>query len=234
MDTTRAAIDTETSGPQPGEGGGHVRARALLMAFADALGLPATRVMPAFGSLARMRELAALPPGDPASDPTRHPTHRRPRRGSRRHRRTRRGADDLDPTADSVKARQSLLARLDEAVTVPTAYVLPLNRSDDGTAWQSAKWTMRRGRIVLTREHRRTGLRLPLDSLSWGPAPHRLRVRSVGAPAGSARRCGGTVGHREAHRPGQFLPRTALVAQVRGDVLHVFLPPTSSWRSTWR
>ncbi|HQV20710.1 MAG TPA: transglutaminase family protein, partial [Gordonia sp. (in: high G+C Gram-positive bacteria)] len=48
MDTTRAAIDTETSGPQPGEGGGHVRARALLMAFADALGLPATQVMPAF------------------------------------------------------------------------------------------------------------------------------------------------------------------------------------------
>ena len=231
MDATRAAIDTETSGPQPGEGGGHVRARALLMAFADALGLPATQVMPAFEDpLARMRELAALPPGDPASDPTlvtqltvalaeaavdiEEPDEE---------------ADDLDPTADSVKARQSLLARLDEAVTVPTAYVLPLNRSDDGTAWQSAKWTMRRGRIVLTPGTSPAGLRLPLDSLSWGPAPTVFEsdpsVRRPDLPDDVS----GTVGHIVKRTdPSQFLPRTALVAQVRGDVLHVFLPPTSS------
>src|SRR5204863_5306720 len=75
--------------------------------------------------------------------------------------------DDL--TADDAGARATLLARLEDPVVEPTAYVLPLHRREDELGWASADWKLRRGRIVLLGGDSPAGLRLPLDSISWQP-----------------------------------------------------------------
>jgi uncharacterized protein (DUF2126 family) len=40
--------------------------------------------------------------------------------------------------ADAADARAALMSRLDDAVTEPAAYVLPLHRRDDDSGWASA------------------------------------------------------------------------------------------------
>ena len=219
------AMALEASGPKPGSGGDPA-AEKLLSAFASALGLPATQVMPAFEDpLVRMRELSALPPGDPGADPT-LPAARAAAWAAAAE-----VADadaDIEPADDSTKARRELLASLDASITDPTAFVLPLSRSEDETAWQSARWTTRRGRLVLTPGTSPAGLRLPLNSLSWGPAPVLYEadpsVRADPLPDDVADSLGRTVTDVD---PTAFVPRTALVAEKRGDTLYVFLPPTA-------
>jgi hypothetical protein len=68
-------------------------------------------------------------------------------------------------------ARAALMSRLEEPVTEPAAYVLPLHRRDDDSGWASADWKLRRGRIVLLEGDSPAGLRLPLNSISWHPPP---------------------------------------------------------------
>ena len=220
------SIDVETSGPSPDSPGDATPAQKLLTAFAKALGLPTEQVLAAYEDpLVRMGELVALPPGKPSADPTVQ---------------TARAAalaeaaaeaeddEDIDPPADSTAAREELLAKLDAAVNQPTAYLLPLSRSEDGTAWQSAKWTTRRGRVVLTPGTSPAGLRLPLNSLSWGPAPTFFEADPTARPDDLPADPAAALGHKVVEAdPKEFLPRTALVAEVRGDVLHVFMPPTS-------
>ncbi|MBD0861458.1 transglutaminase family protein [Gordonia sp. zg691] len=231
-----AAIETETHGADPAAGDPRP-ARELLTAFAETLGLPGRQVMPAYEDpLVRMRELAAMPPGDPGTDPT-LPTARAFAQaevsveidGVEVDAEESDDADSLAPASDSVTKRRALVAKLDAAVTEPTAYVLPLSRSEDRADWQSAVWTTRRGRVVLTPGTSPAGLRLPLNSLSWGPAPTLFEAdqsaRPGALPADPAAALGYTV--REVD-PTEFLPRTALVAEVRGGVLYVFMPPTST------
>ena len=221
-----AGIAVETSGPDPAETGDPAPAQKLLTSFAESLGLPVDQVMAAFEDpLVRMGELAALPPGRPSADPTVQTA----RAAALAAVAAEAGDDeDLDLPADSSAAREALLARLDAAVTEPTAYVLPLSRSEDGTAWQSARWTMRRGRLVLTPGTSPAGLRLPLNSLSWGPAPTFFEADPSARPDDLPDDPARALGHRVVPAdPEEFLPRTALVAEVRGGRLHVFMPPTS-------
>ncbi|WP_168707448.1 transglutaminase family protein [Gordonia paraffinivorans] len=231
QEAAAAAIETETYGSDPATLDA-APARKLLSAFAETLGLPGEQVMPAYEDpLVRMREIAGLPPGDPGSDPT-LPAARKLAQAEfdvDLEALEEGDEEELAPESDSVERRRKLLARLDAAVTDPCAYVLPLNRSEDGTAWQSAVWTLRRGRIVLTPGTSPAGLRLPLNSLSWGPAPTLYEADPSASydalPADPAEALGLTV---KAVDPAQFLPRTALVAEVRNGVTHVFLPPTST------
>ena len=224
----QASIEVETSGPAPGTRGTSETAQKLLTAFAGRLGLPLSQVMPAFEDpLVRMRELAALPPGDPGADPTLRTVVT-----SKLAEAAVEAADsdeDLEPPADTTPARRALLAKLDEAVNAPTAYVLPLSRSEDETAWHSARWTTRRGRLVLTPGTSPAGLRLPLNSLSWGPAPTLFEsdpsARPEPLPDDPAEALGVTVREMD---PAAFVPRSAVVAEMRGGVLHVFLPPTAT------
>ena len=220
-----AGIAVETSGPDPAETGDPAPAQKLLTSFAESLGLPVDQVMAAFEDpLVRMGELAALPPGRPSADPTVQTA----RAAALAAVAAEAGDEDLDLPADSSAAREALLARLDAAVTEPTAYVLPLSRSEDGTAWQSARWTMRRGRLVLTPGTSPAGLRLPLNSLSWGPAPTFFEADPSARPDDLPDDPARALGHRVVPAdPEEFLPRTALVAEVRGGRLHVFMPPTS-------
>ncbi|CAA0096789.1 Uncharacterised protein [Mycolicibacterium vanbaalenii] len=176
-------------------------ARQLLGAVAENLGLPDSQVRPAFEDpLSRLADALRLPEGDPVA-----------------------GEDDL--AADSPQARAELLARLESPVTEPAAYVLPLHRLEDGSAWASADWRLRRGRIVLLDGDSPAGLRLPLKSISWEPPPvtfdpDPMESRSaVRDPAGA----GGDAVVIEDADP---MPTTALVGEIREGILYVFLPPT--------
>ncbi len=180
----------------------------LLGAIADGLGLPASQVRAAYEDpLSRLITAVRKPAGQPVS-----------------------AADDLE--ADAADRRAALLARLEESVTEPAAYVLPLHRRDDDSGWASADWRLRRGRIVLLEGDSPAGLRLPLDSISWHP-PRASR------PADPLARRGDLALDAEPDAEvvdpdvddEESAPTTALVAEIRAEnggtgLLHIYLPPT--------
>jgi uncharacterized protein (DUF2126 family)/transglutaminase-like putative cysteine protease len=171
----------------------------VLGAIADGLGLPASQVRPAYeDALGRLANAVREPEGEPVA------------------------ADD-DLEADSADARATRLARLDEVVTEPAAYVLPLHRRDDDSGWASADWQLRRGRIVLLEGDSPAGLRLPLNSISWRPPRARLDADPL------ARRASAPVGHEPDEaivEDADTAPTTAMVAEIRSGLLYIYLPPT--------
>ena len=226
-----ASIEAETEGVEP-ETAGAERAKAFLEAFAADLTLPKTQVRPAFEDpLVRLLSLLRQPPGDPTTDPAVAAARSTAlaARLAAEESEDEVLEDDLPPLVDDGSARKALVDRLDSSVEIPTAYVLPLSRSEDEQSWQSADWAFRRGRLVLTAGTSPAGLRLPLGSLSWGPAPVMFESDPT-APAGDlpddpAASLGGRIVDVD---PGAPVPRTAIVAEVRAGVLYVFLPPTAT------
>ncbi|GAA1089227.1 transglutaminase family protein [Tsukamurella spumae] len=189
------------------------RTAAFLGAVADALRLPPELVLPAFED-----PVAAYAAwlGKPAGDPP--------------------GAvgleGDLDPETDGPDRRAALLARLEEGVNHATAQVLPISRNDADTGWVGNRWTVRRRRLVLVPGSSPAGLRLPLESLSWGEEPFEFEADPLRPaeplPDGAVPRrrvVREEVETDEEGRP-RWVPRTAIVAEVRYGVMHVFLPPT--------
>jgi len=196
---TDGTLLTDPWSGQPARPADADAARAVLAGIADGLGLPASQVRPAYEDpLHRLAAKVLLPEGDPV-DP----------------------ADDL--ADDSPAGRAALLARLDESLTVPAAFVLPLHRRDDGLGWASACWRLRRGRIVLLAGDSPAGLRLPLDSISWRPP--RPTFDTDPLSAGDAP---GPDSARAVVTDPDGAPPTAMVAEVRDGYLHVFLPPTEA------
>lgn len=174
-------------------------AHQVLAGIADGLGLPSTQVRPAYEDpLHRLAEKVRQPEGFPVD-----------------------AEDDL--AADSPAGRSALLASLDESVTAPTAFVLPLHRRGDQPGWASADWRLRRGRIVLLPGDSPAGLRLPLDSISWTPprATFDADPLAVGG-ALSTQSTGAVLADPDG------APPTAMVAEVRGGLVYVFLPPTEA------
>ena len=180
----------------------------MLGALADGLGLPASQIRPAYeDALSRLGAAVRLPDGEPVA-----------------------ATDDLE--ADTADARAALIARLEETVTEPAAYVLPLHRADDGSGWASADWRLRRGRIVLLEGDSPAGLRLPLKSISWRPPRTNPRRRSLarrGAlPLESEADDADVVDAEDA------MPTTAIVAEVRDGHVSISIcrrrmrPSTSS------
>jgi uncharacterized protein (DUF2126 family)/transglutaminase-like putative cysteine protease len=174
-------------------------ARQILATIADGLGLPASQVRAAYEDpLSRLAAKVRMPAGEAVAR-----------------------EDDL--ADDTVAARAALLARLDEAVADPAAYVLPLHRRDDDLGWASADWRLRRGRIVLVDGDSPAGLRLPLNSISWRPP-------RAAFPADPLADEGDLPTDAEAAdaelEDDDTAPITAMVAEVRERLLHVFLPPT--------
>jgi uncharacterized protein (DUF2126 family)/transglutaminase-like putative cysteine protease len=173
--------------------------RQVLNAIADGLALPSTQVRPAYeDALSRLANSVRQPEGEPVAT-----------------------KDDLD--RDAPDARAALLSRLDETVTEPAAYVLPLHRRDDDSGWASADWKLRRGRIVLLEGDSPAGLRLPLNSISWhpprpsydaDPMPHR-GVLPVETESDAA-----------VLEDADSAPTTAMVAEIRDGFLYLYLPPT--------
>ena len=171
-------------------------AQALLASVTRRLGLPDTQNRPVFeDALARLAAQVRVPAGDPP---------------------------DTDTVAkDALDARVELVAELDAGIA-PTAWLVPLCANDDepGPRWASPDWRLRRGRIVLLPGDSPAGLRLPLDAVSWVP-PEPVPDRDPLEPVGDI-----VLGEPAAvvvDPDGR--PTTALVAQVRGSFLYVFLPP---------
>ncbi len=180
-------------------------AHRVLAGIAEGLGLPLSQVRPAYEDpLHRLAATVRMPSGDPVEP-----------------------SDDLDPSTnpDTAAGRAALLARLDESITTPAAFLLPVHRRDDGVGWASANWLLRRGRIVLLEGDSPAGLRLPLDSISWRPPRASFDVDPM------------TVGHALPAEPGtgkavpedpETAPTTAMVAEVRDGRLYIFMPPTEA------
>ncbi|MCH9641821.1 MAG: transglutaminase family protein [Actinomycetia bacterium] len=180
--------------------------RQLLAGVAGGLGLPASQVRPVFEDpLSRLAAAVRQPEGDPVA-----------------------GEDDLE--SDNPAARAALLASLEEPVTEPAGYVLPLHRREDGSGWASADWKLRRGRIVLLEGDSPAGMRLPLDSISWEPPPVAFDSDPTQARSALRARGEGPPEDEEADpavvEDAESLPRTALVVEIREGLLHVFMPPT--------
>lgn len=171
----------------------------VLGALADGLGLPASQIRPAYeDALSRLGAEVRLPDGEPVTE-----------------------TDDL--AADTPEARAALIARLEQSVSEPAAYVLPLHRVDDGSGWASADWRLRRGRIVLLDGDSPAGLRLPLKSISWRPPQPTYPADPL------ARREKLNVGSRSDDAEvvaGEATPTTAIVAEIRDGLLYIYLPPT--------
>ena len=175
-------------------------AQQVLSAIADGLGLPATQVRPAYeDALGRLAAAVRMPAGAAVES-----------------------GDDLE--ADSPAGRAALLTRLEESVTAPAAYVLPVHRRDDDAGWASADWRLRRGRIVLLQGDSPAGLRLPLDSVSWHPPRTTFPADPLATGTDDL-----PIDVEEldaAVEDDESAPPTAMVAEVRDGVLYVFVPPT--------
>lgn len=219
-DAARRSMSGERSTPTAATA---ARSRAFTEAVAAALHLSTTTVAPAYEDpLLALAESLRRPVGTPAPPSTTSDDD----------------APDLGPDTDSPDRRAELLAALDSPVVDATAHVLPVSRTDDDVAWESIPWTTRRARLVLTAGTSPAGLRLPLGSLSWS-APPLLPDADPTAPAPALRAPGpppevtivapgATPPPPVADAANRPLPRTAVVAEVRDDVLYVFLPPTRS------
>ena len=175
----------------------------VLGAVADGLGLPATQVRPAYeDALARLANAVRQPEGEPVA-----------------------AGDDLE--ADAADPRAELMARLDEPVTEPTTYVLPLHRRDDDSGWASADWQLRRGRIVLLEGDSPAGLRLPLNSINWHPPRPSYDAdplaRRGNLPVGAEPDVAADTAVVE---DADSAPTTAMVAEIRDGLLYIYLPPT--------
>ena len=171
----------------------------VLGAIADGLGLPASQVRPAYDDpLARLANAVRRPAGEPVA-----------------------AEDDLE--VDAADRRAALMARLDEPVTEPAAYVLPLHRREDDSGWASADWQLRRGRIVLLEGDSPAGLRLPLDSISWR-SPRTSHDADPLADRGDLRV--DPESDDAVVEDDDSAPTTAMVAEVRDGLLYIYLPPT--------
>ncbi|HET9563850.1 MAG TPA: transglutaminase family protein [Mycobacterium sp.] len=171
----------------------------LLGAIADGFGLPPSQVRPAYeDALGRLVKAVRQPAGEPVAV-----------------------EDDL--ADDDADRRENLLTRLEQSVIEPAAYVLPLHRRDDESGWASADWQLRRGRIVLLEGDSAAGLRLPLKSISWQPPPPTFEADPLASRGDLP-----VVGLDEEAEvdDADTAPITAMVAEVRRGLLHVFLPPT--------
>jgi uncharacterized protein (DUF2126 family)/transglutaminase-like putative cysteine protease len=171
----------------------------VLGAIADGMGLPPSQVRPAYeDALSRLADAVRRPEGDPV-------------------------APDDDLEADAAQRRAALMSRLDEPVTEPAAYVLPLHRSDDDSGWASADWRLRRGRIVLLDGDSPAGLRLPLKSISWHPPRASFHADPL------TRRGSLPIDPEPADAvidDTDTAPTTAMVAEIRDGLLYIYLPPT--------
>ena len=177
-------------------------AEALSYAIAAGLGIPSNCCTPAYEDPAyRLWLEASLPPGLPP---------------------------DSEP-------RAALVATLDADRGDPAGWVMPVHRTHgDGTGgWGASRWTTRRGHLFLVPGDSPLGLRLPLSALQWKPPdPDPPRSPFEPRPPLSWSSSAITGGHAVAPgvRPAKIVspekaPPTALCTEVRGGLIHVFLPP---------
>lgn len=134
--------------------------------------------------------------------------------------------------------RKRLQKLMDKDLNAPVGYVLPLHFSHLRGRWISNAWTLKNKHLVLLAGDSPIGLRLPLSSLPWPKASKKELVpeRAFGDMAGklpSAAALKKTLtGYTKLddatfRKDPNGLIHTAICAEVRDGVLHLFLPPVA-------
>ena len=159
--------------------------------------------------------------------------------------------ENLDPLATDLKdsdARRKLAELIAKDLGKPVGYVLPLkplartpvkSKSKNAplpVSWRSSPWPFKRGQLYLVPGDSPLGLRLPLASLPW-VAPEDMELEFERDPfeeRGDLPEAGKrSKGDKKSAPPDNatkdYDPReivhTALAAEVREGVLHIFMPP---------
>jgi uncharacterized protein (DUF2126 family) len=213
---------TGAAGAPPGgagvsPGGAAADAAVLARSIAASLGLPDGCCIPGYEDpLHRLLVEAGLPAGEPP-------------------------AVDVDPTDESLAASDSRLAALaaldEDGRGDPVGWVIPLHPVPDAgpdtgpgerPGWATTHWTLRRGHLALIPGDSPMGLRLPLEALTWRPAPP---ADPEPSPFDEHPPLPGRMAAAARRRPKakevdpEKVPRGALCVEVRAGNLFVFLPP---------
>ena len=158
----------------------------------------------------------------------------------------------VDPHAADLRdaaERKRLRDVLDQGLAEVVGYVLPMARGDDADSpWLSCRWPLRRERLYLVPGDSPMGFRLPLSSLPWvDPSVQDTQFirdpfdnRGAALPAALHRLAAARGGSTSLSKAPRSLPKvvvdnttdkrqrihhTAICVQPRAGVLHVFLPP---------
>ncbi len=161
---------------------------------------------------------------------------------------------NVDPADNKLKnaEERARLARIVESnLGEPAGYVLPLKRQwwQTQAKWESGRWPVRAGAVLLMPGDSPIGLRLPLESLPWAPPnlipnfipadptvtrselpPHpgirqQLEIPAAASDWQSARERQAEQSTQESDDDAAVI-QTALCVEPRDGQLHVFLPPT--------
>ena len=169
-----------------------------------------------------------------------------------RERRLPTNVDPVDARSDDEHERARLARVFERGLGAIAGWALPLEPDPDLTGphvrWRSGPWYLRRERLYLLPGDSPMGFRLPLDSLPWAkpsdlpflaeidplasfpPLPSRAAQQhipaSLAAGAARASRHDAEAMRRPGHGvSARGVVRTALCIEVRGGILHVFMPP---------
>ncbi|HEY3498099.1 MAG TPA: transglutaminase family protein [Polyangiaceae bacterium] len=149
--------------------------------------------------------------------------------------------DVLESRVDDEMERARIARVFEQGLGHVVGHTLPI-RAVGGGRWQSGPWFLRRERLFLTPGDSPMGYRLPIDSLPWvAPLDHPYVIppdpfapRSPLPRHGErrVRQAPGDVPRPSERPPKKFesdaeTVRTALCAEPRDGVLHVFLPPVA-------
>ncbi|TDR85465.1 DUF2126 domain-containing protein [Enterovirga rhinocerotis] len=130
-----------------------------------------------------------------------------------------------DPKLADPEARARMVRVFQRGLGTPSGWVIPLFalNEDDGRAWVSETWEMRRGAIYLVPGDSPAGLRLPLASLPHVPPEHYPYY----APQDPTEERGALAeGAEPSRRPRRIVAvRTAFAVEPRDGILCVFMPP---------
>lgn len=134
--------------------------------------------------------------------------------------------------------RKRLQDLMDRDLNAPVGFVLPLHFSHPRKRWISNGWAFKNKRLVLLAGDSPIGLRLPLSSLPWPKASKEELVpeRAAGDMEGplpsqtdleQALSVYRSANDASYHDDPNGLIHTAICAEARGGVLHLFLPPVA-------
>ena len=222
------ALEPDASEPVSPDGELLETAEALCRRIAEALGVPPENTLPAYEDPAHwvLRE-ADLPEN----------------------------VDPSNPKLANAEERARMARAFERGLGNPAGFALPVQawntRASSNRRWISERWRLRRGRLFLVPGDAAIGYRLPLSSLPWVP-PAAYPYVNTADPMGHVaplpdpeeidqrfERVGQAVlmQPRQPRAPeppaagappeiGADVVRTALAAEPRDGILHVFMPPT--------
>jgi uncharacterized protein (DUF2126 family)/transglutaminase-like putative cysteine protease len=131
-----------------------------------------------------------------------------------------------EPKLADPEARASLVRVFQRGLGTPTGYVLPLHslHEENGQAWVSERWEMRRGAIYLVPGDSPAGFRLPLGSLPHVPPEHYPYYHPQD-PTEERGELPKDAQSPSGKPPRKVAVRTAFAVEPRDGILCAFMPP---------